>query len=178
MMSSNVSIREDVERVQMKFNRYVGMLTRQFYTVNLGIKFKLFNVLRDPMYGLNLWINREKSKVSLKHLVVSYHLGLKKLSGYPKYYRNNYVCSQMKCLTLEHFLNLQALKFDLYMVNNDGSCMTCFKTFSTRFELDKIFRDMYQIEDIYGINFDALVSRLFYVQAHGNSSLLYELYPI
>ena len=55
--------------------------------------------------------------------------------------------------------------------------MTCFKTFLTRFssskfELDKIFRDMYQIDYIHGNDFDAVVSRLFYVQAHENSSWL------
>ena len=153
-MSSNVWIREYFERVKMEFNRNVGMLSRQFHSATLGIKLKLFNTLCVSMYGLNLWIKREKTKVSLKQLAVSYHLGLMKLSGYPKYLRNHYVCSQLKCLTLEHFLNLQALNFHLRMVNNERSCMTCFETFLTRFssskfKLDKVFRDMYQLGTIY-----------------------------
>ena len=80
-------------------------------------------------------------------------------------------------------MNLQSLKFHLRIVNNEGSCMTCRKTFlarfsSSKFELNKTFRDLYQIDDLYGNDFDDLVSRLFYVQAHEGSSWFLGLFSL
>ena len=56
------------------------------------IKLKLLKTICLPMYGLNLWSTRKNAKGALKQLEVSYHLGLKRISGYPKYFSSHFVC--------------------------------------------------------------------------------------
>ena len=85
----------------MTFNRNVGMLTRQVHSVFMRIR--------------------------IMQLAVSYPIGLKNLPGSPKYYSQHYVCSPLKYLPFEHFLKFHALKIYLRLVNDEGSCMTCFK---------------------------------------------------
>ena len=175
IMTNDLSITKDVERVQNTFNKNVGMLNRQFHSVNLGIKLKLLKTICLPMYGLNLWSSRKKAKGALKQLGVSYHLGLKRISGYPKYFSNHFVCQQLNFLTFEHHLNIQCVKAYLRVIKSESLCMIGLNTYMSRFSsikwnLDRIFSDLYSIGDVCNNDFDALISRAFYVQAREEAS--------
>ena len=60
LITSDLSLTRDVERVQKTFYKNVCMLNRQLHSINLGIKLKLLNAIFLPMYGLNLWTSRKK----------------------------------------------------------------------------------------------------------------------
>ena len=175
ILSSDLCITGDVERVHASFNRNVGMLNRQFHSVDLDVKIKLFNTLCLPMYGLSLWSYRRKAKMCLKQLAVSYHLGLKRLLGYPKYFSNHFVCQELNVLTFEHFLNLQTVKAYFRLINSESYCMIGLRTYMAHFsscklELDKVFHDVYEVDDFHNNDYDALLSRAYYVQAREEAS--------
>ena len=175
ILSSCGSIVGDIKRAQGVFNRKVGGFIRQFCCVEFGVKMKLFNTICLPIYGSGLWINRNKSRVALKNIGVSYHLALKKLAGCPKYYSNHYTCNLLHSFTFEHWLNFQVLQFYISLIGRDSSCFLGLGRFlrsssMLRSNLDKIYFDKYQINDVLENDIDAIISRIFYVQDHEDSS--------
>ena len=64
------------------------------------------------------------------------------------------------------FSNLRHLKGFRRLVEAWNKCMISFQTYLGKLNIDKLFKDCYQIEDIYSNDFDALVSRASYVQAN------------
>lgn len=180
MLSCDLRNSKDIKRAHSAFNRNLGVLLRQFHSVDFEIKLKLFDSFCKPLYGLDIWFDRKYVKTLLKQLGVSYHLGLKKLSGYPRYFSNHYVCEQLNCSTFEHFLNLRNLKAFRRLSEASSKCMVMFQTYLSklsycRFSIDELFRDCYQIDDIFNNDFDAIVSRIGYVQAHEHSSWFFGL---
>ena len=77
--------------------------------MKLDIKLKFFDSFCKLLRRSDECLNRKEVKTSLKQLAVSYHLGLKNLSGYPLEFSDHYACEQLNCLTFEHFLSLRNL---------------------------------------------------------------------
>ena len=172
---SDLPITREVERVQHTLNKNLGVMIRQFHWVNLGINLKLLNTICLRMYALNLWSSRKKTKGALKQRGVAYHLGLKRFSGYPKYFSNHCVCQELNSRAFEHFLNIQCGKAYLRVTKSESLRMIGLNTYMTRsssikWNFDRIFSDVYGIGDVWKNDFDGLISRAFYIQAREEAS--------
>ena len=127
------------------------------------------------MFGMDLWWDTTDCLGQLKQLGVSYHYALKKIIGFPKWESNHYVCYLLEKLTFEHFLILKKLKFYRWLLNSRSPCLFVnhlyFKEMSyLKRSLDKVFNDKYQVDDLNANDFDALISRITYVQNREPSS--------
>ena len=176
ILSDDCSISKDMTRANTVLNKSVGMMLRQFGTVDLKVKIKLFNSLCVPLYGSQLWYNRGRASNSYKSLAVSYHHALKRIIGYPKYYSNHLTCQYLGCLTFEHMLNFTVLKYYMSLCSSLSPCLVGLHSFIRKFssfkkDLDVIFRDKYQLHSIDDNDLDAIVSMLHYVQFREEASL-------
>ena len=175
ILSFNLKDHEDIRRLQSSFNRKVGVLLRKFHAVDLDVKMKLFNALCMDMYGIDLWWDTSGCVRTQKQFAVSYHYALKRILGFPKWESNHYACYILNQLTFEHLMVLKKLKFYRWLTQCSSPCFIINKHYFLnnsllKSKLDDIFYEKYQVSNFIENDFDALVSRLFFVQIRENSS--------
>ena len=157
------------------FNGTVGMFLRKFNSATLQVKWKLFNSLCLSFYGAELWLNSYGCKTILRKLSVAYHIALKKMLFMPKFYSNHYACSFLNTLTCEHFLNLKILRYFYWLNTCEGPCFLKHKIYFSKFSflsrlINERFFEVYNVRSVLDNDFDALYSRICFVQRNEPSS--------
>ena len=145
------------------------------YSLPFNLKFNLFEVLCTSLFGSQLWLDKAKTAKSFTKFSVSYHLALKKLLGFPKFFSNHIACSILNVFTLRHQVHFNVLKFFLWLKECKSICFSFHRNYFLRFSyfrrlLDSLFLKNYDTENILENDPDALVSRMFFVQNHERSS--------
>ena len=107
---------------------------------------------------------------------VAYHYAIKEMLGLPKYFSNHYACSTLDRLTFEHLMNFRAMRFIFWLNECESPCFSRYKLFfMNRSKLSKyvnnVFEDKYSVLGVLENDYDALMSRIRYVQNHEYSSL-------
>jgi len=172
----NLCEKDDVIRLRDTFSRSVGMFYRKFFSVDHYLKFKLLNVLCMSFYGSELWLDKLGSVRALKDFAIAYHYAFKKLIGLPKRFSNHLVCNELGVLTFEHLTNWKRIRFLFWLNSCTSPCFSSLKIYFMRFSnvkrvVDSISFRLYGISNILDNEYDAIISRIFFVQNTEPSSL-------
>ena len=175
ILNSSLHEKSDVNRIFQSFNRSAGAFIRKFGTLELELKNRLFDPLCLSMYGLEVFMSKRNCVSDLKKLGVAYHFAVKRLLGLPKYFSNHYACGLLNRFTFEHLMNFRALRFFFWLSKCASPCFSRYKTYFLNKSIlskyvNQIFVDEYSVTRIIDNDYDALVSRILYVQGHEHSS--------
>ena len=176
VLTYNLCEANDISRALEAFNKSVGMFFRKFSSLKLDVKYKLLSTLCLNIYGNELWSDKTGSLAKFRQFGVSYHYAIKKLLGLPKFFSNHYACTALGVLKFKHLVNLDIFRFFRWIVNCESPCISKHKLYLVQYSylrraIDKICFDEYNIVDFLDNDFDAVVSRIFYIQNRENSSL-------
>ena len=122
-------------------------------------------------YGAELWFGDPRSKGALKQFAVGYHKAIKKLLGLSYHESNHYACQQAQLQLFDHYLNKLKIQFLFRLYFSPclflEKLMVYLCTSSVLFNEVKLFcNDLYQINDLFDNDRQAVVSRLLFVQNH------------
>ena len=175
IISDNLCEKEDIERLSKSFIQRVGMFYRKFNTVELNVKFRLLNVLCFSFYGSELWHDKSRALGVFRKFAVAYHISLKKLLGLPKYFSNHIACNVLDVLTFEHLMNLNIFNFCRFLSKCDSPCFSAHKSYFMYFScmrraVDEISSFKYNIGNVLDNDWDAVKSRIRFVQSNEDSS--------
>ena len=180
ILTRDLSEVNDIERLQSSFNKCCGMFFRKFGTLSLTVKKKLLETLCLSFYGCELWSDRKGSLGALSQLAVSYHFAMKKLLGLPKRFSNHYACSALGSLTFENFINMKLIRFFNWLAHCKSPCFVRYKLYFMKDSMfsgnvHRILFDRYQVTDFFANDFDAIISRIKFVQDREFSSNFFGL---
>ena len=177
ILTSNLSDEVDIDRCFKSFNKSFGGIYRRFSTIDIEVLYFLFNVYCTSFYGAELWTNFYKN-LNFKQISMSYHASLKKILRLPKFYSNHFVCSVFNAFTFENLLNFRQTLFLFWLRKCTSPCFYHHKFYflSNSYFVQRIFKlwyDKYSVINILENDFEALVSRIFYVQFREPSSMYF-----
>ena len=170
-ITDNLSNEEDINSKRNKFYSEFNQILRKFHSVDASIKIFLFKQYCLQFYGAELWFGDVRSRNALKQFAVGYHKSVKKLINLSYHESNHYACEQAQLLIFDHYLNKLKMQFTyrLYL----SPCLFLEKimkymyTSSILFEeVNKVFSDLYGIDDLFDNDKQAVLSRIIYVQNH------------
>ena len=125
--------------------------------------------------GLNYGTTIRDVKKNFKSLGISYHKSLKKILNMPWRESNHFVCDRVNMLTCNHLLNMYMFRYIFSLLKSNSVCIVPFKLYLS--DQSKIVRDIieiarkcYNIENLLDNDFDAIVSRIQYVQDREEST--------
>ena len=119
-LTPNLCENLDMDRCNLSFKRSFGFLFRKFYSISVDVFYSLFTSYCTSFYASELWVDKKKCSRNFKNLSISYHLALKKIIGFPKFYSNHFTCSIFNAMTFEHFSNFKCIKYIFWLLNNNG----------------------------------------------------------
>ena len=170
-MSYNLNNLEDINRVRNKFDVDFNVILRKFGSANKKVKLFLFKQYCLQFYGSELWYGGKTPKYVTEHFSVGYHKAVKKLLGLSSNERNHFACQEANILMLDHLLNKikinTAVRFLLKPCNFISKILD-FLYLSSALVRDvlRILRDVYDVEFLLDNDFQAILSRIWFVQNH------------
>lgn len=175
IITTDLSNNLDMDRMKLSFNKCAGLFFRKFNSADLSVKMNIFSSLCLSFYGSELWSSRNKCIGDFKQLSIYYHAALKKILGIPRYFSNHYACEILNMMTFEHFVNFKILKFYFLLNKCNSPCFTQLKIYFMRMsnfreEVEEMAYLKYNLRDILGNDFDAIVSRIYFVQRNEPTS--------
>ena len=135
------------------------------------MKLFLFKQYCLQFYGGDLWFGRSKSRVVFKQFEVGYHKAIKKLLNLFSHESNHYACQESNLLTFSHFLNKIKISAALRFLLKPCVFIEKIRHFlyisSVMFnEVISILKETYDIDSLLDNDFDAIVSRVQFIQSH------------
>ena len=171
ILSDNLSNNDDITRAKKKFYSEFNLILRKFGFTDKYVKLFLFKQYCLQVYGGELWFGPSKSKVMFRQFEVGYHKAIKKLLNLSSHESNHYACQESNLFTFTHFMNLMkinaAIRFISKPCNFIEKLIHFMKVSSVMInEVLHILKETYDIDSLYDNDFDAIVSRITYVQNH------------
>jgi len=168
-LSDGLCMSRDIDRVLDSFLKQFNAMYYKFNYVDTALLCYLFRTYTSSFYGAELWFDRVVTHRHLNRLSVGYHKAVKKVLGMNVWDSNHVACERMGIDTLPHliakrilsrFINvcstkcrmLRNLRFYFLNVSN----MSCV--------VRQLLSERYNIEDVFSNDFQALFSRISYVQ--------------
>ena len=167
-LTENMCDADDIERSMRSFNKSFGFLFRKFYSLDIEpFYFSLFLIYCTSFYGSELWVGRTR-------------LGWPIL-GWPKFVSNHLVCNIFNTVTFEYFMNHKSLNFLLWLKRNNSTCFIRFKghffrSITFKQDIDDIFLKKYDLSNVLDNDFDAILSRIYFVFNREPSSMYVPFY--
>ena len=123
------------------------------------------------MYGGELWFGPSKSQMVFRQFAVGYHKAIKKLLNLSSHESNHYACQESNLFTFPHFINKMkinaAFRFISKLCNFIRKIGHFMKVSSVLVkEVLSILKENYDVESLFDNDFDAIASRITYVQNH------------
>ena len=127
------------------------------------------------MYGIDLWYDTNKCNNILKQFEVGHHKAIKKLFNVNYRSSNHIICEIAGLLTFRHFIN----KFQITFINRifNKPCMFVLKNLYflmnysfLKYNVEKLLSKIYNIEDMFDNDIDAIKARILFVDRNEQSS--------
>ena len=168
-LSEDFNIKEDVDRALKSFlGQFNGMYQRFNFLTTEVLSF-LFKTYTTSFYGINLWFEHKIQPSHIKRLEVAYHKAIKKILGMEVWNSNHDACELMNIDLFKHFLTKRMTKF--YFSAISSKCRMFQKLryhFMFSSQLYKVlknrFHTMYQIDNLFSNDRDALIARMSFVR--------------
>jgi hypothetical protein len=178
IVTSNSSNGEDIKRAESSFLRQFYLIFRKFHSVDQNVLSYLFQSHCMSFYGCELWHDLSGSISYFKSLSINYHKSIKKIMSRPWMYSNHDVCIEAGVPVFRHFLNLRLLSFGYSLLNSKSACLLPYLPYLKTdaiciLAIKKIFKNVYQIPDLFTNDIDAVRARIFYVQNREERSNFY-----
>ena len=168
IITANLSIVPDINRCKKNFNK-------QFFSFFMNFKFAHFSTLKFlfksfcySFYGSELWCDRRGAVGALKSLAVAYHGGIKRILKVGKRSSSHWACNFLNMPTFIHLANKRLFKFFCNMFHNNSPCtyhiINRLRYSSFAKYTYATARETYQIVDLLDNDFQAVCSRIEYVQ--------------
>lgn len=175
ILSDDMRNGEDLIRCEKTFLREFYSIYRKFHSSNVDVLISLFKSHCLTFYGSQLWHDNTGCQKNFKSLGISYHKSLKKILNMPWRESNHFVCDRVNMLTCNHLLNMYMFRYIFSLLKSNSVCIVPFKLYLS--DQSKIVRDIieiarkcYNIENLLDNDFDAIVSRIQYVQDREEST--------
>ena len=168
IITSNLCNQKDIIFNRNKFYKQFNVTIRKFSNCNINVLVNLFNTYCLQIYGSNLWFGNFRCKRQLDQFAVGYHKAIKKILKVPYGASNHDCCEILGLLTFKHFLNSARLKFILRILKIPcvfiSKIVPFLKIKSICFnELELLFKDVYNVNNILDNDKEALIARIFYI---------------
>jgi len=168
IINNKLDEREDIYRVRNKFFNKFNMLLRKYNTLNEDIFLYLFKSLCMQFYGAELWLNFSNCSQILKQFRIGYHKAIKKIFNVSYRESNHYICNTTGLYMFDNYIDyLRICKIYrllrcpcIFVLKNKNVFLRGF--FAKK--LNSIFKDKYNILNVFCNDLDAVKSRIFYVQ--------------
>ena len=160
---------QDIIRAEKSFLRQFYSIYRKFHSVDRNILRFLFESHCMSFYGSELWDNMEHCSTKFKSLSINYHKCIKKLMNKKWYSSNHVACEEANLLIFKHFVNYKLLSFCFNLIDSKSACIKpfhsyfYFKSFIVK-RVQFLFRTMYDVNNIFNNDIDALRSRISFIQ--------------
>ena len=143
----------ELEIITKSFNNSVGMVLRNFATVDLSNKLRLFTSFCMSLYGLELITDTKACSDVLSKLSASYHSALKRVLRFPKRFSNHYTCNHLDMFISKHLRNYRTLKLLRWLNSSTSPCL-----FLHRVMLGRCSRCASYVRDLYRREYNVQMS--------------------
>ena len=173
-LRSDLSNDSDILNNRNLFYKNFNTIVRKFSNTKIDVILSLFKSYCMQFYGSNLWINGSFKAGCFKSFEIGYHKAIKKMLNVPWGVSNHDACEALQLLTFKNFIHANQIKF-IFRIFNSSNKPNCFIDKCSMFlkrhsaflnNIVNIFKDFYNIDNIFSNDLDALLSRIFYVQKH------------
>ena len=122
------------------------------------------------MYGCELWDNILRATSKFNSFAVNYHKSIKQIMKVPWRYGNHDVCEEAGLPIFKHFINLRLALLAFNITNSKSVTMSLYKSYMIHEShmmknIKNIFSTVYNVNNLLKNDFDAVVSRINFVQA-------------
>ena len=121
------------------------------------------------IYGLELWYDLFANVNNLRKMSVAYHKSVKKIGGFNVFDSNHAACSFVGVPVFRHHQALASLRFFLNICKSSSPCVSSLRHYFMYHSLMKIrvqslFSSYYGVSDLFGNCFQALKSRIAFIE--------------
>jgi len=168
-LSDDLSINRDIDRVLDAFLKQFNSMYCKFYYVDIGLLCFLFRTYTSSLYGAELWFDQVLAPRQLYRLSVGYHKAVKKVLGMNVWDSNHVACEKMGIHTLPHLIASRLLSRFMSLSSSQCRMVRILKFYLLNASnmssvLRQFFKDIYSVENILCNDFQALCSRIDFVQ--------------
>ena len=119
-------------------------------------------------YGSNLWFNNYGCRHELRQFEVGFHKAIKRILNVPYNSGNHFCCDILGILTFKHLLNFNRIKFVYNLFKKPCNFIEknmCFLLDNSTIlkNINLVLLSDYNVLNIFFNDFDAILSRVFYV---------------
>lgn len=170
-LSSTLDNADDINRVKSKFYVDFNVILRKFNSAHRDVKLYLFKQYCLQFYGSELWFGGEKRKSIMRQFGVGFHKAVKKLLGFSSHESNHFACQEANILMFNHLVNKLKVNATLRFFTKPCAFISKILDFlyissSLLRNVSNILRDVYEIETLIDNDFQAILSRIWFVQNH------------
>ena len=171
ILSDTLSNSDDMLRAKKKFYMEFNLILRKFGFTVKYVKLFLFKQFCLQFYGADLWYGPFKSKMVFKQFEVGYHKAIKKLLNLSSHESNHYACQEGNLFTFSHLINKMkinaALRFIIKPCAFIEKIVHFLKISSVMVnDVITILKETYAVDSLFDNDFEALLSRIQFVQNH------------
>ena len=167
-LTDNMSVSEDVERAMNTFLRQFNSIYYRFYRSKGQVLNHLFRSHAMTFYGMETW-SHNLTKQSLRKVSVAYHGAVKRTCGMNKWDGNHVACETVGVDTFKHLHARRLISYTYALLNSRSPCLVHLSNYF-RFmsqissNVEKFFRDNYQLANVYSYPLCAVIARIQFVQ--------------
>ena len=170
ILTHNLNNELDIENNNGVFLRQFWGLYRRFYFADKQVMSFLFQYHCSSFYGSFTWFDRKNCKGSFHSLAVAYHKCVKKILGVPWSMSNRKACHALNLSPFRHLINRKFVNFSFSLMRNNSHCILPVKHFLLNksvfsVKIKSIFSNAYGITDLFDNDFDAIMSRIAFVES-------------
>ena len=171
IITSNLNITEDINRVKSKFYIDFNSILRKFSFTDTKVKLFLFKQYCLQFYGCELWFGCSMPSQAIRQFEIGFHKAIKKLLCLSTNESNHYACQEANILMFGHFINKIKIRSALRFLTKPCSFIAKIRNFyivsSVMYrDIRKILFDQYQVDSLLDNEFEAIFSRISFVQCH------------
>jgi hypothetical protein len=169
-ISNDLTNKKDIVRCDKSFLAKFHSIIRKFSFADKESKLFLFKSHCLDYFGAQQWSNFNKSIGAFKHAAINYHKALKIIHRLSFRSSNHDVCEQSQTLTFKHLINLKLFTFAFQLMNSKSQCILphiAYLKYNSMFvrEVQFVARSVYNIENLFSNDIDAIKSRILFIQA-------------
>ena len=158
----------DSSRITNGFLKQFNSMYYKFNFADRNVLNFLFRSYCSSFYGLELHYDSKRKK-NLKPMAIAYHKAIKKLCNLNKWESNHYAC---ELLDVDVFIHLQAKRMFKFCTSVMSARNRIFRLLRyyinyqsmIKTRVKKIFKDDYDINDVFSNDNDAVLARIDFIQ--------------
>jgi hypothetical protein len=178
ILSNDMSNKEDIKRMESSFLKQFYSIYRKFCNLDQKSLMFLYQAHCMSLYGCEIWDSLKGALSQFDSLAVNYHKSIKKVMHKLWIHSNHETCSEAGVPVFKHLVNMKMVSFVLNLYRSRSKCIQPYLPYlrvkSVLFNrVSKIFKNDYDIPNIFDNDLDAVKSRIIFVEAHEPRSSYY-----